>query len=61
MSRPETLRVEMDVVATLVNDLMEYKANTENPLAKHACSTWIRKLLCRYERLRVRFSKSQNR
>lgn len=61
MSRPEMLRAELDVVATLVNDLMEYKGHAKNPLAKRACSTWIRKLSHRYDRLGVRFLDSQKR
>jgi len=49
--RPVALRAELNVLATLVNDLLEYKMRSRNPLDRHACSKWIRKLLAQYDRL----------
>lgn len=57
--RPEHLRAELDVVATMVNDLLEYKLGTRNPLAAHACQKWIGRLMKHYNRMEPHESKQR--
>lgn len=57
VAKPETLRAEIEVINEIINDLMEYELNSEDPLFRHFCKKWTAKMLAVYDRLFARLPK----
>jgi hypothetical protein len=46
------LQAEVELLETLVSDILEYQLGTKNPLVRHACQKWTGILWKRIERLK---------